>query len=282
MPATTPDLPYRGPTAGRPGGLPLPPGRMPLLRGGRMLKRWRYVGAYGPELMVCVASVQIGPARQAFWAVWDREAEELHERTLMRSGPVRLAPGKVSVRDRGVEIELAFDEGPAIEVVSAHGSQYAWTRKQAPVRLRGTVDLGGTLHLIDQPGIVDDSAGYHARHTAWQWSAGVGIGADGSSLAWNLVAGLHDAPAGSERTVWVDGVPHEVGPAEFAADLSSVTVGGGERLAFAQEAMRARRDNRLVVVSDYAQPFGTFAGELPEGIRVAEGYGVMERHDVRW
>ena len=33
--------------------LALPPGRMPLLRRGRPLKRWRYVGVYGPELMLC-------------------------------------------------------------------------------------------------------------------------------------------------------------------------------------------------------------------------------------
>ena len=33
-------------------GLPLPPERMPLLRGGRPLKRWRYVGVYHPDVMV--------------------------------------------------------------------------------------------------------------------------------------------------------------------------------------------------------------------------------------
>jgi Protein of unknown function (DUF2804) len=282
MPATTPGLPYRGPTAGRPAGIPLPPARMPLVRGGRMRKRWRYVGAYGPELMLCVASVEIGPARQSFWAVWDREQERLHERTVMRAAPVRLGPGRVSVKDRGAEIELAFDEGPAIEVVTADDGEYAWTRKQAPVRVRGTVDVGGDLRLVDQLGIVDDSAGYHARHTAWRWSAGVGTATDGRGLAWNLVEGVHDSPVNSERTVWVDGTPVEVGPATFAQDLSSVDFATGERLEFAEEAMRARHDNRVIVVSDYAQPFGTFAGGLPGGIHVAEGFGVMERHDVRW
>ena len=34
--------------------------------------------------------------------------------------------------------------------------------------------------------------------------------------------------------------------------------------------------------SSYAQPFGTFTGELPGGLRLAEGFGVMERHDVHW
>ena len=34
--------------------------------------------------------------------------------------------------------------------------------------------------------------------------------------------------------------------------------------------------------SRYRQPFGTFEGELPGGFRLAEGYGVMEEHDVLW
>ena len=46
--------------------------------------------------------------------------------------------------------------------------------------------------------------------------------------------------------------------------------------------MRARRDNLVVFSSDYRQPFGTFTGTLPGGVRLAEGFGVMERHDVRW
>jgi hypothetical protein len=39
--------------------------------------------------------------------------------------------------------------------------------------------------------------------------------------------------------------------------------------------------NMVLMRSDYRQPFGTFAGTLP-GIELAEGYGVMETHDVWW
>ena len=47
-PATMPEatLPRRGPAAAA--GLAVPPAHMPLIRGGRPLKRWRYVGIYGP------------------------------------------------------------------------------------------------------------------------------------------------------------------------------------------------------------------------------------------
>jgi len=40
--------------------------------------------------------------------------------------------------------------------------------------------------------------------------------------------------------------------------------------------------NLLVMRSHYRQPFGTFAGTLPGGVELAEGYGVMEEHDVLW
>ena len=75
------NLPLRGDGARRPMGLPLPPGRMPLLRDGRPLKRWRYVGVYGNELMLCAATVRIAGIPQAFWAVLDRASGELHGRT---------------------------------------------------------------------------------------------------------------------------------------------------------------------------------------------------------
>ena len=56
-------------------------------------------------------------------------------------------------------------------------------------------------------------------------------------------------------------------------------VGG---LRFTPLATRARRENYLLIRSDYEQPFGTFAGELPETGELREGWGVMERHDVLW
>ena len=162
--------------------------------------------------------------------------------------------------------------------MSRHGRSYIWTRKQAGIPVSGTVRVGGSEFHIDGPlGFVDESAGYHARHTTWRWSAGIGRTADGRAVAWNLVDGVHDAPSGSERTVWVDGEPHEVGPQPFAADLSSV----GD-LSFTEWSAREDHTNRLVMRSDYRQPFGAFAGTLPGGLELEAGYGVMEWHDVRW
>jgi uncharacterized protein DUF2804 len=270
-------LPHRGDGATRPAGLPLPPGRMPLLRGGRPLKRWRYVGVYGPELMLCAGTVRVAGIPQAFWAVWDRDAERLWERTVLRRGRVELPDGELRVADREVSLDIVLaPAGEPVEVVSPHGASYIWTRKR-PVHATGLVTLEGRTLAVDAPGLIDDSAGYHARHTAWEWSAGAGVGASGEAVVWNPVAGMHDAPRRSERTVWIDGEPREVGPVAFADGLDAV----GD-LRFTAEAERVRRDDLLLIASDYRQPFGTFAGTLPDGTELATGHGVMERHRARW
>ena len=107
----------------------------------------------------------------------------------------------------------------------------------------------------------------------------MGRGVGGERVGWNLVTGVNDGPEGSERTVWVDGEPVEVGPVDFAADLSRV----GD-LVFDEWPDSARVDdtNLLIFSSKYRQPFGSFSGVLPNGVELAEGYGVMEWHDVWW
>lgn len=249
---------------------------MPRWRGGRPLKRWRYVGVYGPTLMLCVGDARIGPAAQRWWAVAFPH-KRIVERTSTGRGGVDLSGSRARVRARGVEIDVEFDETDPVEIVSPHGRQYIWTAKQAGLPARGHVTVDGERHELDGEAFVDDSAGYHARHTAWKWSAGVGRADDGRRVAWNLVTGVHDAPENSERTVWVDGEPHEAAPAAFAADLSRV----GE-LEFSAWSSREADTNLLLWKSRYRQPFGTFSGVLPNGLRLAEGYGVMEDHDVRW
>jgi hypothetical protein len=274
-------LPYRGGFGERrPASveaLPLPPGPMPARDRLRPLKAWRYVGVYGPELMLCVAAVRIGPARQSFWAVWDRAAARLRGRTRLGRGRVELSRGRVLLADDDVLVDLTLDETAGVEAVCRSGGSYAWTRKQGGTPARGTVEIAGLRTPLTARAIVDDTAGYYERHTRWRWSAGVGRAADGRELAWNLVSGVNDPPAGSERTVWVDGEPRETDPAAFAGDLGSV-----DGLRFVSEAVRERHDNLVLIRSSYRQPFGTFAGALPGGIELAQGYGVMEEHEAWW
>ncbi len=286
-------IPYRGPfPAGpspfapggrrRPLGLLLPPAAMPGRHGLRPLKAWRYLGVYGPELMICIAAVRIGPVRQAFWAVWDRRAHRLYERTAVGRGAVALAPGRALVRERSLQIDLRLEENGGIETVCPSGNSYGWTRKQGGIRAHGYVRIGGTDHRVAARAIIDDTAAYYERHTMWRWSAGVGTSSDGRELAWNLVSGVNDPPRHSERTIWIAGEPVEIGPNRFAPDLARIDFAEGGSLRFHTEAVRTRRENLLLIRSSYRQPFGTFGGELPGGIELAEGYGVVEEHDVRW
>ena len=274
---------------------------MPLrsFHGGRALKRWRYVGLFGEQLMACVAIVQVGPARQSFWALYERRERRLRQRTrlLPRRAALRLSPGlprrrerastlapaRLRLHDGGVELDLRLEEEDGVEALCTHGSGLVWTRKQAGVAARGTFALDGRRSAeLDALAVIDDTAGYHARHTEWWWAAGVGEATDGRAAAWNLVRGVNDPPTGSERAVWVGGQPHEPPPVSFAADLSSISCEDGSSLDFHAEAERSRRENLLIVKSDYRAPFGTFSGTLPGGIPLASGLGVCEHHRARW
>jgi Protein of unknown function (DUF2804) len=250
---------------------------MPRWRDRRPLKRWRYVGAYGPELMLCAGDAWIGPLRQRFWALATPDGRIRERTTLLGAGGVRLSGPEVAIDGKGVRARVRVDELEGVETLSRHGDSYIWTSKQGGVRVSGLIELDGVPLQFEARGLVDESAGYHARHTVWSWSAGVGIAADGRPVAWNLVTGVHDAPEASERTVWVDGVATEVGPVKFADDLSRVA-----DLRFSEWSARADNTNALLLRSRYRQPFGAFSGTLPDGTELREGYGVMESHDVWW
>src|SRR4051812_20191812 len=204
-------------------------------------KSWRWMGAFGPDVMLCVATARVGVLRRSWWAVWD--GATLHE----------------GVR---APFELALEHGVPIEA----SSDVARTRK-TPLRVRGQV-LGRT---VDLPGVLDESAGRHPRRTSWLWSAGAGVSSAGAPVFWNLVEGMFEA----ECAVWVDGEPHLVGRLPFDG------LRGVGELRFDAVATRAKRENYLVLASDYEQPFGTFAGSLPVAGALT-GHGVMERHEALW
>ena len=280
-----------------------PPAAAPtaLFSGTRPLKRWRYVGIFCERFMACAAIVHVGPLKQSFWALYDREQDQLRERTRLRPrrGEVLLEPGRLRVRDRGVSLELELREGPGIEALCPHGRGMVWTRKQAGVVASGSIALdGAAARPLHARAVIDDTAGHHSRHTEWFWSAGVGEGPDGGELAWNLVSGVNDPRQGSERAVWVQS-PGALGagdtptagealtaveppPVSFAADLSSIRCEDGSELRFSAEAQRRRSDNFVLVSSDYQAPFGSFAGMLPGHVRLQRGLGVMEHHRARW
>ena len=269
-------------------------GRRPgtrLLHEGRLLKRWRYVGVFSEQLMACAALVQVGPARQSFWALYPREngagdgERGLRERTRMlpRSSRLTLENGLLRIADAGISLELELGEEDGHEALCTHGRGTVWTRKQAGIAAHGTLSLDdGPPRQIEARAVIDDTAGYHARHTEWWWSTGVGESPEGVALAWNLVSGVNDPERGSERAVWIDGTPQEAPPAQFSADLRRIFGADGSELRFHAEAERSHSENLLIVSSDYRAPFGAFSGSLPGGVALGHGLGVVEHPRARW
>lgn len=274
-------IPWRGPGSDRP-ELPLPPGSMPMRRDGQMRKRWRYVGVFGEELMLCAARAQIGPLTQSFWVIWDRRSRRHDARTILRPGSreVTMEGPKLEIDSPGLRASLQLGETAPIESICFSGSGWGWTRKRAGVPVEGTVEVPGRRWAVSAHGVDDESAGYHQRHTNWHWSAGVGRATDGRSLAWNLVEGVNDPAENSERAIWIDGEPSEPAPVRFRG-MDGIDPVAGEGLDFASESAHARDENFLVVRSRYRHRFGTFSGFLG-GLQLAEGFGVMEQHDAVW
>jgi hypothetical protein len=255
---------------------------MPLLRERTLRKRWRYVGVYGADVMLCAARVEIGPLAQSFWAVWDREGRRRLARTRVRPGGHEVEMDGPFVRLDGGEVqaELVLGDGEPVEAVCASGEHgYAWTRKR-PVPVEGWVQTPSRRYQVAGPGMDDESAGYHRRHTSWHWSAGFGATPDRHEVAWNLVQGINDPPRRSERAIWIDGHPVEPAPVSFDG-LRGIRFEDGAELRFNAESERARRDNFLLVRTDYRHVFGSFTGSLP-GLELEWALGVMETHNAVW
>jgi hypothetical protein len=297
-------LPWRGPGPDRP-ELPLPPDKLPVRREGHWRKRWRYVGAFCDELLLCAARVNVGPLGQTFWAIWDRGERKLWERTgLLMPG----ARGDVWTEGPNAEglVLHSPDEGSIVRIEAKHpevgkvrgflrfgtakwvevvcptpDGQYVWTRKRVDVPVACDVRIGSRRIEAEARGVEDESEGYHPHHTVWSWSAGVGKTGDGRSVGWNLVSGVNDPPERSERSIWIDGEPTEPGPVEFDG-LEAIRFDDGSRLDFAGECERRREESRFMVRYTYRQPLGAFSGTLPGGITLASGLGVMEYHDAHW
>lgn len=258
------------------------PASLPLFDRGQLRKRWRYVAVFAAELMLCAARAEIGPATQSFWVLWDRERGQqwAHTNPLPGSREVSFDGPRLEIDGPGLRASLELGEVAAIDVTCPSGKSLAWTRKRAGMPVAGTVEIPGRRRQVAGRGIDDESAGHHRRRTSWRWSAGVGESVEGRDLAWNLVEGINDPPRGSERAIWVDGVPSEPPPACFRG-IDGVDLGDAGSLDFDSETEHARDDDYLLVRSRYRHRFGSFAGALG-GLELASGLGVMEEHDALW
>jgi hypothetical protein len=255
---------------------------MPLRSMGQTRKRWRYVGFYSPRLMLCAARAEVGPLGQCFWALWDRDGGRSYANTRLRPGSseVRMEGAEIAIEARELRARLLLGDCAPVESICPSGSGWGWTRKRAGVPVGATIETADGRWELDGHGVDDQSAGYQQRKTSWHWSAGVGLATDGRPVAWNLVEGINDPAASSERAIWTNGEPAEPAPVSFQG-LRAVEFAGGARLNFEPGSERVRNDNFLVFRSSYRHLFGDFSGSL-DGVELAEGFGVMEQHDAVW
>ena len=163
-------------------------------------KSWRWVGAFGPDVMLCVARAQVGVAAPlVVGGLGRRAAARGHARRTFRPrahGARRRRADRAGARARA---PIEVTTGAGVDAQDAAAGDRHGARRRAPI-------------AIDAAGLLDESARPARAPHAWLWSAGAGVAASGAAVVWNLVEGMHDGDP-SERTVWVDGEPHAVGRA---------------------------------------------------------------------
>ena len=253
---------WRGRTGRRPGGptVPLPPARMPLAArraaaqalalGRRVLGRTRWRARRARA---------IGGVPVTWWAVWD--GERLHERSQRRPGPCGWRPGTRAAPG----VDLRFEESEGVEVVSPHGAQYIWTRKQGGIPMRGTRArppvrglrlrrrhrrLPRAPHRLALVG--------RRRHRRVGRARGVEPGRRRARRAERL---------GAHRLGRRHAAPRR------AAARSPTTCRAVGDLRCEPVAVRAHRERLLVLASEYEMPFGRFSGSLPARREPPRGLG---------
>ena len=200
----------------------------------------------------------------------------------------------------GGRIDLRLDVTQAaspLSLVCPIGEQgMNLTQKTSGVLANGEVRIGSrTYRLSGAIGGLDYTHGFLARDTRWSWASAHGRLANGKPVGLNLTAGFNDDGGGqaSENVIWLDGEPHPVGPATFAYDPRDAlkpwritTADGRVELDFLPEGVRAEDTDLKVVVSQYAQPIGTFSGKVLNArgdiVRLEKVPGVTEWHRARW
>ena len=257
-------LPYRGalrrPAAAGARALASRRRAMPSHCGGASAQGWRYVGVYGPELMLCVGR---GPDRAGPPDASGRcgTARAVACTSARRSGAARSHSARASAAcvDRGRRSSTWRSRRTGgIETVCPSGDGYALDAQAGRDRARaGRSTSTASPRAIDARAVIDDTAAYYERHTRWRWSAGVGTDADGRGVAWNLVAGVNDPPSAASARCGSTACRARRGRARSPTTCAR----GRTTCASHAEASRERRENLLLVRSSYRQPFGTFSGD---------------------
>ncbi len=260
-------------------GLTLPPARMPLLKRGRPLKRWRYVALYRPDFMVCVGDARVAGIPQRWWAVALPDGTLL-ERTTGAAAASTCRPGARAWTRTGCSSTSRSNEGPGVEVVSPHGRSWIWTRKQArragarvgALRRRARVGGGrrrGLRGRVRRLPRAPHRLALVGRHRPDARRPRRGVEPRGRRARRARVERAH---ALGGRRARPRCRRSSSPPTSRGSATSTSPPGARARTTRAGSSSAATTCSRS----------GRFTGALPGGVELASGYGVMEWHDVRW
>ncbi len=284
-------------------------------------KKWQYLHVATPEMMLSAAIIDTGYLASGFCAVFDRGARRLlvDENEVLPPLCVSindepndglsarlLGPGVDARIERGAgrvlfsahwgygSVELSLDARKAPKPLSAVAKlgegRFNFTQKIVGIPAEGEVRAGNHTYLVQgQLAGLDYTHGYLLHETAWHWAFASGR-AGNRALGLNLSQGFLDA---AENAVWVDGTPATVGPVRFTFDAATPlspwrikSDDGGLDLTFQPEGLRARNIDLKLIMSRYAQPFGTFSGHITsatgERLAIVGLAGITEDHAARW
>ena len=136
-------------------------GRTASIAAVRMYKAWTWVGAFGPELMLCAAVARVGPARASWWAVWDGRAAARallppprpgRRHAAARVRPRRARPACGPGRRRGRSRRARSGRRSARPRVTRHGARAAGRAGRARRRVGRLPRAGDRLVVVRRRG----------------------------------------------------------------------------------------------------------------------------------
>ena len=297
-------LPWRGPGAGRP-ELPLPPDKLPIRRDGHWRKHWRYVGAFGDELLLCAARINVGPLGQTFWAIWDRTERRLWERT------ATLMPREPAATSGPRAGRATASSSTAPTRGRSSGSKPSTRRRERSGPSCASAPRSGSRRSARPP-----TASTSGRESAWTCpsnatSGSASVAPDRGPGRRGRVRGLPPAPhglglvgrcrqgnrraigrleprqrhqrsAGALRAgIWVDGEPTEPGPVGSTDSRRSAST-TAPALTSPAEAERQQGGETLRRPLHVPTALRRLQRHASGRARAGEGLGVMEHHDAHW
>lgn len=283
--------------------------------------QFHFLGVIDPSVIVAAAVVDLKYLESAFLYVFDRRTHELVEVSDIAPGCARratisptpespssrYASGRLSIglsRDRfeaaskAIQVELSLEASHAapLRICTRAGyTRWVYTQKTSPLRVKGTLRLGGRTTELSSPSslaLQDWTCGYMRRETCWNWASTAWTLPDGRSYGMNLSCGVNETSF-TENAFWIDGAMTKVDTVDFVYDPDDVMApweisssDGRVRLSFLPEGKRGEKVNAFFVASRFTQLVGTFSGTVTsaqgETIDITGCPGFAEDHFARW